>query len=331
MAGSSKAIGARAAMLFAVMVGYNAAMSTNSPTDLESFIRAACVLEATARKPGNVHPQAAFSDLTYSDFLTAADIVAPRLARASEVGVGRAVLDSVSETQRALGRNVNLGIVLLLAPLSAVPRETPLQVGIGQVLSSITQQETELVYQAIRLANPGGMGSVEDQDISQPPTQSLLEAMKLAAARDQIAAEYTTNFATVLREARLFSSMGKDFVSAWENNIVLLQLKLLSQQGDSLIARKCGEEVSLEAQRGAQRVLNAHGRSPQEYSSELAQYDNWLRSNGHRHNPGTTADLIAAILFAAMRDDLIEIPCQDIRERTSIQIAEGLLATAESR
>ena len=38
----------------------------------------------------------------------------------------------------------------------------------------------------------------------------------------------------------------------------------------------------------------------------LADFDFWLRSDGHRRNPGTTADLIAAALFAGLRDGWID-------------------------
>ena len=88
------------------------------------WIRAACVMEATAPKPGNVHPGAAFEDVTYEDFVRSAEIVAPVLARAGELGVGWVMLEAVRATQAAIGRNTNLGIVRpLLAPLAAVPRE----------------------------------------------------------------------------------------------------------------------------------------------------------------------------------------------------------------
>ena len=43
----------------------------------------ACIWEATARKPGNVHRFVDFDDLTYLDFLTSAAAVAPVLARFS--------------------------------------------------------------------------------------------------------------------------------------------------------------------------------------------------------------------------------------------------------
>ena len=46
-------------------------------------------------------------------------------------GVGRTVLAGVQATQRACGRNTNLGTLLLLAPLAAVDPEVPLAAGIG--------------------------------------------------------------------------------------------------------------------------------------------------------------------------------------------------------
>src|SRR5690606_18642089 len=83
-------------------------------------IRRACHWEATARKPGNVHPGASFADLTYEDFLRSADVVAPILARAGAMGVGVSILRSVEATLRVTPSNSNLGIVLLIAPLAAV-------------------------------------------------------------------------------------------------------------------------------------------------------------------------------------------------------------------
>src|SRR5437868_1352488 len=144
---------------------------------LADQIRAACVLEATARKPGNVHPLHSFDDLTYEDFIVSAEKAAPILACTPELGVGRAVLEAVTATQACVGRNTNLGIVLLLAPLAAVPPEVRLADGIANILAGLTREDAELVYEAIRLAHPGGMGRVENQDISTPPTQTLLDVM----------------------------------------------------------------------------------------------------------------------------------------------------------
>src|SRR5579863_5861834 len=173
-------------------------MTSPSRQLLEDQIRAACVLEATARKPGNVHPLRAFVDLTYQDFVDSADAAAPILAQTPEIGVGRAILDAVTATQARIGRNTNLGVILLLAPLAAVPSGVRLTDGIAGVLAGLTRLDAELAYEAIRLAHPGGMGRVDDQDVGTSPTLTLLEVMRLAADRDLIAQQYATDFAIVL-------------------------------------------------------------------------------------------------------------------------------------
>src|ERR1051326_4294349 len=144
---------------------------------LEEMLRAACVLEATARKAGNVHPEASFADLAYQDFIISADAAAPILARTGELGVGHAIFEAVAATKNITRSNTNLGIILLLAPLAAVPRHTRLADGIGDVLKGLTLEDAQWAYQAIRLAQPGGMGQVDNEDISRPPTTTLREAM----------------------------------------------------------------------------------------------------------------------------------------------------------
>src|SRR5262245_26748218 len=67
-----------------------------SDRDLVGCLRAACVLEVSAHKPGNVHPGAAFADASYQDFCRAAEVSAPVLARAGELGVGPAVKQAVA-------------------------------------------------------------------------------------------------------------------------------------------------------------------------------------------------------------------------------------------
>src|SRR5438876_739889 len=79
----------------------------------------ACVLEATARKPGNVHRFMDFADTSYLDFLLSAAAIAPVMERAVGRPVGETVLEAIRATRRVTSANTNLGIVLLLAPLAA--------------------------------------------------------------------------------------------------------------------------------------------------------------------------------------------------------------------
>src|SRR3954452_5746285 len=78
----------------------------------------ACVLEASAEKPGNITPRHDFADTSYEDMLRGAIALGPELGRAAERGVGDTVLAAVRATRRVAGANTNLGIALLLAPLA---------------------------------------------------------------------------------------------------------------------------------------------------------------------------------------------------------------------
>lgn len=268
----------------------------------------ACLLEATASKPGNVHRGADFADMAFTDFAVSAAAIGPAMEAAVQRGVGATVLDAVQATRRLVPVNTNLGTVLLLAPLAAVPRAQSLQAGIGPVLRNLTPQDARAVYAAIRLAEPGGLGSAEEMDVAGAPPDSLLAAMAAAADRDLVARQYAEEFHQVLQQAAVWIVAG--CAAGWPltDAIVHTQLQLLAAWPDSLIARKCGRPVAEQASARAQRVLRAGLPGEADYLDELGALDFWMRSDGNRRNPGTTADLIAAGLFVVLRENLIQPP-----------------------
>lgn len=276
---------------------------------LAEAIRRACVLEASAAKPGNVHPRASFPDLIFEDFVRSAEAASPALACAAELGIGRAISQAIEATRAVVSSNTNLGIVLLIAPLAAVPLDQSLQDGIGHVLSRLTRDDAVWVYRAIRLAQPGGLGTADDQDIANEPTGTLREVMALAADRDGVAAQYANEFAWVLNEGLPFlASVGGEFEHCWEAATIELHLRLLAKHPDTLIARKCGESVAMDTSRRAQCCLDDLASVPLDATQRtriIDEFDQWLRADGHRRNPGTTADLVAACLFAAIRERVI--------------------------
>lgn len=259
--------------------------------------QAACIFEATARKPGNVHRYQDFDDVGYVDFLLSSAAIAPVLETAAERGVGQAILDCIRATRQVVSTNTNLGIVLLLAPLAAVPREVSARDGIEAVLAALTREDARLAYQAIRLAQPGGLGDAPEQDVHAEPTDTLRGVMALAAERDLIARQYANGFREVLDEG---VPPLRHATGSIEKAIVQCHIELMARHPDSLIARKWGAEVAREAQTRAQAVLAGE-------QTEQA-FDDWLREPGRRRNPGTTADLVAASLFAALRDDTMKLP-----------------------
>jgi triphosphoribosyl-dephospho-CoA synthase len=268
----------------------------------------ACIWEASARKPGNVHRFCDFDDSSYVDFLLSAAAMAPILETAAERGVGATVLAGVQATRQVVATNTNLGILLLLAPLATVPRDRDLRSGLTSVLGSLAVDDSREAYEAIRLAAPAGLGTAPAHDITQTPTLPLAQIMALAADRDLIARQYSNGFREVFEEGlpalvnRLSGS--RDLETA----IIACHLHLLSRIADTLIVRKRGRAEAEEASRRAAAVLD-HGW-PETVSGReaLAGLDAWLRAEGHARNPGATADLVAACLFVALREGLIQLP-----------------------
>jgi triphosphoribosyl-dephospho-CoA synthase len=269
----------------------------------------ACLLEATAPKVGNVHRGADCEDLTFGDFVVSAVAIGPAMEAAANTGVGRAVHDAVVATQQLVATNTNLGMALLFAPLAAVPHDEAISKdSIGAVLHGLTPDDSRLVYEAIRLARPGSLGSVESMDVANEAPEDLLAAMGAAADRDLIARQYVENFCLVFQEA-LATLIGDRLRGcSLTEAIVHTHVFLISRHGDSLIARKGGRELSHRASTIAKQVYLAGNPGDEAYHEALADFDFWLRSDGNRRNPGTTADLVAAALFAGLRDGLLEPP-----------------------
>jgi triphosphoribosyl-dephospho-CoA synthase len=265
----------------------------------------ACLLEAAAPKPGNVHRGADFADLAFDDFAVSAVAIAPVMEAAVVRPLGATVLAAVEATRQAVGRNTNLGTVLLLAPLAKVPRHLSLESGVAEVLANCGPDDARDIYAAIRLAAPGGLGKVDEYDVAGPPPADLLAAMRAGAARDMVARQYAENFRHVLGVIAVW--LREALANGWPlaASIVYVQMRTMAEYPDSLIARKCGPAVAQEASARAARVLAAGGPGNDDYYRALGDFDFWLRSDGHRRNPGTTADLIAAALFAGVRDGWI--------------------------
>jgi triphosphoribosyl-dephospho-CoA synthase len=280
-----------------------------SPISVGEAATLACLYEAAAPKPGNVHPGAAFADVTFEDFEASARVIGPVMQEAQSRGVGQTILDALQATRDTVGTNTNLGMILLFAPLAAIPASQNLSHEVDNVLANLTFEDTRLVYQAIRLANAGGLGQAAEADVSSdpPPNLSLVEAMRLAADRDLIARQYTNAFADVFGGTAKFivEAVGKGL--SVSQAIVWAHIRQLAAAPDSLIQRKCGPEIAGEASERAAAVLSSGSPGTTAYLHALDELDRWLRADGHRRNPGTTADLIAAGLFVIFREGQLEL------------------------
>jgi len=281
-------------------------------TSLGIHAQLACIWEASARKPGNVHRFSDFKDVTYLDFLTSAATLGPIVAAAPDHSLGQTILEAVRLRRSVSETNTNLGIILLFAPLaradSAGRVDGDLRAQLRRVLSDAEASDAALVCQAICLAEPAGLGTRSEHDVRTVPTLPLRELMALAADRDLIARQYADDFAEVLEDGVPVLRRAIEDLGSLEGAILHTHLHLMARYPDSLIARKCGPGEAAESSHRARQVLDAGWPRQPEGRDAFAVLDGWLREQGHQRNPGTTADLIAACLFVLLREGSLRLP-----------------------
>lgn len=269
----------------------------------------ACMAEIQAIKPGNVHIFADGHDMTVQDFMKSAEVTAP-IMTAPNISLGERILRSVQATQDAVHCNTNLGIILLCAPLVqavlsmpqkahgvSLPRQATLIKSLNKVLSETTIQDAEACFQAIALANPGGLGRSDLHDVHQPADCTLQQAMEYAAERDLIAKQYAHYFVDIIEVglSTYMQAVATGYNAAWSTT--LLYLTLLSRFDDSHVLRKNGKTIATQLRVDAHTHLAAFVEldNPKLYQKNLLEWDKILKEN--RINPGSCADMTVATLY----------------------------------
>jgi triphosphoribosyl-dephospho-CoA synthase len=179
--------------------------------------------------------------------------------------------------------------------------------GVARVLADLDVADARLAYEAIRLALPGGLGEVPEQDVAAEPTGTLREVMELAAERDLVARQYANGFQEVFDDGVPALVRALKQTQSLETAIIGTQLQLMVRYPDTLIARKRGPADAAKALLFAVQILGSGWPDEKSTWQQLADFDRWLREEGHSRNPGTTADLVTASLFVALRTNLIPI------------------------
>ena len=268
----------------------------------------ACLAELDAPKPGNVHRFAPGHRMVVADFVRSAEASAAPIAL-REARVGARVRAAVDATLRAVGQNTNLGIILLCAPLAAAAEaeDAPLGTALARVLDCLDRTDAQDVFAAISAANPGGLGHAPRHDVNAPVVATLREAMAEAAERDRIARQYITTYDDVfsLGLPALETARQRHSDPRWST--LAVYLTFLAAAPDTHIARKFDIGVAEAVRREAvnwREALTA-ARDPEAIADGLLTWDGELKSGGI--NPGTSADLTVATLFAssllAIRND----------------------------
>jgi triphosphoribosyl-dephospho-CoA synthase len=260
----------------------------------------ACLAELDAPKPGNVHRFAAGHRMQAADFVRSAEASAASVA-AKGARVGTRVRAAVEATLEAVGQNTNLGIILLCAPLAAAAEaeDAALRPALARTLDRLDRTDAADVFAAIAAANPGGLGRAARHDVNAPAEATLGQAMAEAAERDRIARQYVTAYEDIFTLGLPALANARERLGDGRWPTLAVYLMFLGAIPDTHIARKFGvgaaEAVRREAA-GWGRAFAA-ARHPDEIEGRLMTWDAALKSRGI--NPGTSADLTVATLFAA--------------------------------
>jgi triphosphoribosyl-dephospho-CoA synthase len=300
------------------------------PLSIGMCAQLACVFDVVSYKPGNVSLMFFHGEPASVEFLLSAAAIASVMEQAPFQSIGQTILESIRATRRVVNTNTNLGIVLLLAPLASVPPNLDLKGGLIRALIRLTVEDARAAYEAIRLAQPGGLGTVEQQDVVNEPTVTLREAMGLAADRDMVARQYVNDFEQVFEGATYLQEHLRDKQTTISSAVQRAFVQLLAKYPDSLISRKYGREVALRVTARASEVANSgfdemqmihfdswlrHGCAEQLPAEPLTAY--FLPTVPGRPNPGATADLVTASLFVALRRGMIELPRPKLEESSA--------------
>jgi len=295
----------------------------------------AVLLEVSAYpKPGNVHRLADFQETRYEHFLASALSISSFMREAAargaqvainkidlnKVGCGQIIRDAVSDVLKwQRGGNTSLGTILLLTPLSiaggmtAITRGMKLETlrkNLGLVIHATTPQDAVHLYEAISLAKPGGLGKATKFDATDPASKAeilrsgvtLFDIFKISADYDDVAKEWVTNYSVTFELGYPF--FRKMLEETGDVNVATVHvfLRILSENPDTLIARKAGFKKAREVTLKARKALAEGGLMTDKGKELVNELDRSLRTSDHRFNPGTTADLTASTLMVALLD-----------------------------
>jgi len=281
----------------------------------------AAMLEASVEKPGNVTPTKSFPDLTYDDMLTAARALRNPMYEAAkrgsllssgelepaDIGLGELVYKAVREAREVTEGevNANFGIVLLFVPIAASAGcSYSLKDNIEVMLSTATYEDTINIYKAIREARPnirnpdvGELDVWKEGVLKKIEREQLtpLDVFEKARKTDNIAREWLTAYSLTFEYVEKLDknlSKGQDMDDA----ILITYLELLADWPDTLISRKNNVETAMQVAKKSASLLKL-GFESREFKEGLSKFDDYLRSDGNKLNPGTTADIIASALF----------------------------------
>jgi triphosphoribosyl-dephospho-CoA synthase len=277
-----------------------------SPDEIAQCAEAAMLIElSSSPKPGNVDRCHDFVDLTFQHFIVSAVSAYPTFRKAAlgEGRIGQLLLEAVRSWRFwNIHGNTHFGSLVLMIPLCVAAGRCAenvdrLEEELTEVLKETNVDDALDFYAAYELAEARvadvPLFSLKDpawHEKLQSQGKALLDLMNLSRGHDQIAREWSSGYRRSFRIADRLAEMVRSRGLA--EGVVRTYLEALSEEPDSLVLAKFGEELAKEVSLRAKLALDDDTlASARKLDIELLNED---------VNPGSTADLIGASLLISL-------------------------------
>ena len=281
--------------------------------EIAKIVQIASALEVSGYpKPGNVHRTRDYDDMFFEDFVISGIVIGDTIREAcTDVDVdnpelGKYILQAVAETDRWIKNNTNLGIVMMTTPIAVAASisdsSDDIRENIKLLMGNTSVDEACDLYDAINIADAGGMGDQDEYDVASDNAkqelrengQTMFDVLKISAPWDMLAREMTSDMPAVFEIG--YPTYHKLREEKSQNDACLLTfLTILSHVPDTLISRKYGDEEALKISLMTRDLLKM--KDSPDFIDRVSEFDDYMFKN--RYNPGTTADLTAASIFVS--------------------------------
>ncbi len=287
----------------------------------------ASVLEVSGYpKPGNVHRTQDFEDMIFEDFLISGIVIGDLIKKAAKLGgkyktqpdlyykikLGELIKKAVLETNNWVENNTNLGIIMLLIPLSAAAGMSDgfheLRDNIDKIMRATTPMDAYNLYDSINIADAGGMGERDELDVGSEKAKSelldkeinMFKVLDMSSEWDMLSFELTHRMPVTFEVGYpLFKNVKMNY--GVNKATIQTFLTILSEFPDTLISRKYGVGVARGVSNNARLILDDGGILNCDGYLMLEEFDQELISK--KMNPGTTADLTASSIMTAFLEE----------------------------
>lgn len=258
--------------------------------------------------------------------------VGRKLLKYEDIELGRLIRQGIKTIHSwHKGGNTHLGIATLFIPLASAFGITyskmrsleleDIREEFDMIVRSSTVEDAIEYYRAIQIAKPGGLGEVKkypsiyDSDFERRLKRdglTLYDLMKISSKWDMIAREFINRLELSIKIGyptfiRLYNKYRDINIAT-----VHIYLYLLSRYPDTFVARKSGRgygeepyvafkkglNKALDISRIAKNALEKGGLTTETGRNVIEKLDHELYIK--KLNPGSTADLVATILFVAL-------------------------------